>query len=78
MKFEITMKDPDGVYDCIQDAAKEWANQVTGVDADERENLIESKHEKLQEITGEWFEYGEYLTVIIDTDTKEITVKPRK
>lgn len=77
MKFKITMKDPDGVYDCIHDAAKEWAGQVTGVDEDEREGLVESKHEKLQEICKAWFEYGEYLTVEIDTETRTIAVKPR-
>lgn len=77
MKFEITMKDPDGVYDCMQDAAKEWAAQVTGVDEDEREGLVESKHEKLQEICKKWFEYGEYLTVEIDTEAETITVKKR-
>lgn len=78
MKFEVTMKDPDGVYDCIQDAAKEWAGQVTGVDEEERESLVESKHEKLQKICKKWFEYGEYLTVEIDTEAESITVKPRK
>lgn len=77
MKFEITMKDPDGVYDCMQDAAKEWAAQVTGVDEDEREGLVESKHNKLQEICKKWFEYGEYLTVEIDTEAESITVKTR-
>jgi hypothetical protein len=77
MKFRITMKDPDGVYDCIQDAAKEMAEQVTGVDQDEREGLIESKREKLSELCRNWFEYGEYLTVEIDTDAQTIAVVPR-
>lgn len=77
MKFQITMKDPDGVYDCVVDAAKEWAAQVTGVDDDEREALVESKQEKLGEIISAWFEYGEYLTVEIDTDDKSIRVVPK-
>jgi len=74
MKFKITMKDPDGFYDSVQDAAEEWANQVTGVDDDERENLVESKREKLGEILKQWFEYSEYLVVEIDTDANTIAV----
>ncbi|OWK36429.1 hypothetical protein [Fimbriiglobus ruber] len=46
------MKDPDGVYDCLQDAAKELAKQVTGVDDDERDGLVESKQEKLSELAA--------------------------
>jgi len=78
MKFKITMKDPDGVPDSIQDAAKEMADQVTGVDEDEREGLIESKQEKLSDLCRKWFEYGEYLTVEVDTETQTITVVERK
>lgn len=78
MKFRITMKDPDGVYDCVKDAAKEWANKITEVDEDEREALVESKHEKLQELCREWFEYGEYLTVEVDIEAGTCTVVPRK
>jgi nitrogen regulatory protein PII-like uncharacterized protein len=78
MKFQITMKDPDGVYDCMKDAAKEAAEQVTGVDEDEREGLVETKMEKIQKLAKQWFEYGEYLTVEIDTEAKTCVVVPRK
>ena len=39
--------------------------------------LIESKREKLSELCRNWFEYGEYLTVEIDTDAQSIAVVPR-
>lgn len=74
MKFKITMKDPDGFYDSVQDAAQEWANQASGIDDDEREYLVKSKREKLREILGQWFEYSEYLVVEIDTDANTIAV----
>lgn len=74
MKFKITMKDPDGFYDAIQEAAEEWAKEITAIDEDERESIVESRKEKLQEITKEWFEYSEYLTVEIDTETQSIAV----
>ena len=58
MKFCITMKDPDGVYDSLQEAATEH-----GVERSELEDII-----KL------WFQYSEYLTVEIDTDAGTCTV----
>jgi hypothetical protein len=76
MKFKITMKDPDGFGDSLQDAAKEMAEQVTGVDEEEREALIEYKQEKLSEICKKWFEYSEYLTVEIDTEAETCVVVP--
>lgn len=78
MKFQITLKDPDGVYESIEDAAKEAVAAVAGVDEDEREGLIESKRKKLAELFGKWCEYGEYLTVEVDTDEKTCVVVPRK
>ena len=77
MKFQITMKDPDGVYDCLSEAAEEAVNKIEGIDDDERETLKESKREKFKEICNTWFEYSEYLTVEIDTDEKSIRVVPR-
>ena len=77
MKFKITMKDPDGVYECIEQAAKDWAKEANAL-PDEMEAIIQSRHMKLREICGQWFEYGEYLTVEIDTDAKTITVCPTK
>lgn len=77
MKFRVTMKDPDGVGDGIQDAARQMVAKIEGVDDDERDSLIESKQEKLSELASTWFEYGEYLTVEIDTEAKSISVLPR-
>ncbi len=78
MKFRVTMKDPDTLLDAIQDAAKELADQVTGIDEDERVSLVESKKEKLSELCRKWFEYSEYLTVEIDTEAESISVVTRR
>ena len=77
MKFKITMIDPDGAYDSLQDAAKQAAAEVTGVDDDEREALVEYKMDKIQGIAKQWLEYGEYLTVEIDTEANTCTVLKR-
>lgn len=70
------MKDPDGAYECIKEAAEQQVALIEGIDNDEKENLLESKHEKLQKIASKWFKYGEYLTVEIDTEAQTITVIP--
>lgn len=71
MKFRITMKDPDGVYDSIADVAKEHAAKViaatelgTALDADK---VVGDLHEALKSHTREFIEHGEYLTVEFDT-----------
>lgn len=74
MKFKIAMKDPDGVQDCLDDAANEYANSIEGLSPDEREAVREKRRELIGGIASTWFKYGEYLTVEIDTDSKTITV----
>jgi hypothetical protein len=76
MKFKITMKDPDGFYDCLADAARDAADQVTGLDDDERDALIDTKKEKLSELLSKWFQYSEYLTVEVDTEAQTCVVVP--
>lgn len=78
MIFRITMKDPDGVYDSIHDAAEKSVSAIPTLDADEKEDLIEARNEKLRDICGKWFEYGEYLEVEVDTDKGTCIVVPKK
>jgi hypothetical protein len=74
MKFEITMKDPDGFYDSVDEAIKEDIAKLN-LDEDESEKLTELRTEKVKEILSQWFEYSEYLTVVVDTETETIEVK---
>jgi hypothetical protein len=74
MKFKITMKDPDGVYDSVTEAAKQSAAEAKGIDETEREELQESRRETIDQDIRQWFKYGEYLTVEIDTEAKTATV----
>lgn len=77
MKFKVTLKDPDGVYESIEDAAKSAANEVAGVlelDDEDRASFVERKTEKLKKLCSKWFEYGEYLTVEIDTEAETCVV----
>ena len=78
MKFEVTMKDPDGFYDSIEDAAKESIALVPGLNGEEMDSLTEVRSQTLKDLCEKWFKYGEYLTVEIDTEAQTITVVPVK
>ncbi len=74
MKLKITLKDPDGVYDSIRDAAKDSVRAVEGLDDDEREELLGSRHDKIAEQCKPWIDCGEYVRIEIDTEAGTATV----
>jgi len=62
------MKDPDGPYDSIQQAAADSVEGLEGIDEDEKRLLIEKRQETFSIFTGKWLEYGEYAHIEFDTD----------
>jgi hypothetical protein len=74
MKFKVTMKDPDTLYDAEVLAVKRDVDAVPGLSSEEREAVIEKRREAISEVTRRWFRYGEYLTVEIDTDARTARV----
>jgi len=74
VKFTVTMKDPDALYESAQEAAQEFAKSIEGLDADERQAVRESRYQKLADFAGEWMRYGEYIDVEFDTEAKTATV----
>lgn len=77
MKFKVTMKDPDTLHDAIQEAVKAEVNKLQGLSEEEGQELIESRTERVAEECRRWFEYGEYLTVEVDTEAKTCVVLPK-
>lgn len=73
MKFKITMKDPDGVYDSVQVAVKESVNALDLSDS-EKDAVLETRLGFVTGAISKWFEYGEYLTVEVDTEAMTATV----
>lgn len=69
MIVQIQIKDPDGVYESIKDAVEKSLKKIDEIDDDEREQLKETRTEKLQTQLGKWIEHGECLTIEFDTDT---------
>lgn len=66
------MKDPDVLWDAILDAVHN--EPMPGLDQEEKEAVAEKRKSKVRELCNKWFEYGEYLTVEIDTEAGTCTV----
>lgn len=64
------MKDPDGVANSVQEAAEESVD----ASAEDRDSLVEAKTELLEEAIREWFQYGEYARLEVDTVAMTCTV----
>lgn len=77
MKFKVTMKDPDTLGDAIDEAVRADIAKIEGITDEDREAIFDGRREAVSNITSKWFEYGEYLTVEIDTDAQTATVCPR-
>jgi len=77
VKIKLTFKDPDGVYESVQEAVKQSLADLN-LEEDEMEPLIETRTEKVKEKLKRWIEYGEYLDVEIDLDSMTAKVLERK
>lgn len=73
MKIQVTMKDPDVLYEAIRDAVYDELKSKY-LEDDEIDAIADIKIDKCQDIASKWFTYGEYLSVEIDTETSAIRV----
>jgi len=73
MKFKVQMKDPDALIECINDAIEKELEQVD-LSSEEIDLIREIRVEKVISICKRWFEYGEYITVEIDTENETCTI----
>jgi len=74
MKLRITLKDPDGFYEAIREAAENQVAEIQGISRDEADTLIENRHESIAEYMTRWVEYGEYVTIEFDLEEATATV----
>ena len=77
MKFKVTLKDPDGFFDGVQDAVTQQL-LILDLPEDEREALHDVKQEKIMEFIDKWVKYSEYVTIEFDTEANTATVLPRR
>ena len=74
MIINITLKDPDGVYDSIREAAREQVANIGNLTPRDAEVLEDKRHKQISESLKPWIEYGEYVRLQIDTEAKIATV----
>ncbi len=74
MIIRITLKDPDGVYDSIREAAEQQVNSIEGLNGSEKASLIESRHTQIDKQLEPWIEFSEYVRLEIDLETKTAKV----
>ena len=78
MKIVVTLKDPDGFYDCVEDAVRQAVNAIEALDPDEREGVLESRLESAWDKLEKFVEYKEYVRIEFDTDAGTATVLPNE
>jgi hypothetical protein len=75
MKFKVTLKDPDTLSDACNEAATTDVASLIGVTDDERESIAKARADLAYGVcVKKWFDYGEYLTVEIDTEARTCIV----
>ena len=74
MKFKVTFKSPDAVYQSTVDAASDAAHHI--IDDEERDQAMSDIRTDLMDFSDKWVRYGEYITIEFDTDNKTATVIP--
>ena len=75
MKVKVFIKDTDVLQDAVSEAVDEELKN-SGLAEDEQEAVRELRVEKALDVAGEWWEYGEYITVEFDTEARTARVVP--
>ena len=78
MKFKVTLKDPDGFSDGINDAVKRALSGTTFFWEKDADSVYESRRKTIRLGIEKWVEYGEYITIEFDTTAGTATVVPLK
>lgn len=78
MKIKLTLKDPDGVHESVGEIVEGIVNQIMSGAAGgllDRDALAEQTREGIMKTLAPWVEYGEYITVEVDTEAKTAVVE---
>ena len=68
MKFKLQLKDPDGVYESVQEAVGQEVAQIQGLSQAERKELTSRRVMETFERLQRWVAGGEYLTLEVDIE----------
>ena len=75
MKVKVFIKDTDVLQDAVEESVDDELKN-SGLAEDEQEAVRELRVEKALDVAGEWWEYGEYITVEFDTEARTARVVP--
>jgi hypothetical protein len=73
MKIKVTLKDPDGFYESIQEAVNDSLKELN-LSPREKSTIEEVRVEETNNFLSKWVKYGEYVTIEFDTEEKTATV----
>jgi len=77
MKISVTLKDPDGFGECVDEDVKASLAD-SGLPEDEQEAVVEKRLEKVWKELERWVDCQEYVTIDFDTEAGTATVRPRQ
>ena len=77
MKFRLTMKDPDGVSDSVDECVRKSMQGRDGLSERELAALEDIRRQETNDFVARWIEYGEYVTIEFDTDAGTAKVVER-
>lgn len=81
MKLRVTMKDPDAILDAKADLRHELVNQLVNdlnISRTAAEVEVSERFSKLDHLVSQYFEWGEYVTIELDTDAGTATLVRRE
>ena len=78
MKIKITLKDPDGICDAVDNAAEISARSTSGLSESEIDQIKEARRVRIAEEVKPWVDRGEYVRIEIDTESGTATVLKTK
>ena len=76
MKFVVTMKCPDALYDAVVEAAQGNIEGLESVNEAVRKHVAEQRKEAALQACRKWFLWDEYLRVEVDMDAGTCVVSP--
>lgn len=78
MKVRVGFKTPDAAEEAVRDELRGEVERIEGLDADERQDLLDVRVESELEKLNRWIEYDEWIEIDFDTAAGTATVVERE
>lgn len=79
MKITLRLKDPDGISESLGQCVENSFSDLDGkISQEEKDALLELRFDRVAEAIRGWVQYGEYVTIEIDTEENTAKVIPTR